>query len=73
MMKKTPDNKPASTAKSAQIPPNIRLPRKGYTPSKREMEHETDMPGLTVEEARAAFARKVRFTRDGGMTVFRQM
>ena len=65
MTKKKRDSKPEQFAKSAQVPPDIRLPRKGYTPSKREMEQETDMPGLSVDEARAAFARKVRFTRDG--------
>lgn len=65
MAKKEPDSKPEPFVKSAQVPPTIRLPRTGYTPSKREMEQETDMPGLSVDEARAAFARKVRFTRDG--------
>ena len=55
-------DKPEEFAKARK--PTIRLPKKGFQPNKSDMEQETDMPGLSEDEARAAFARKFRFARD---------
>ncbi len=55
---------PEKFEKSAQ--PTIRLPKKGFQPSRSDMEEEIDMPGLSEDEARAAFSRKFQFKREDG-------
>ncbi len=42
------------------------LPRNDYQPTKAEMEVETDMPGMTKKQVRAAFFRPFRYIREGG-------
>ena len=41
-------------------PQALRGPPEGYQPTKAELEEEFDMPGLTLEQARAFFMRPFR-------------
>ena len=45
-------------------PAPFREPPEDYQPTKAELEEEFDMPGLSLEQARAFFMRPFRFVRN---------
>ena len=49
---------------SIQKPVTMRLPKRSYQPSRKELREEVEMPGLSLDQARKAFFRPFKFESD---------
>ena len=47
-----------------QEPATMRLPKRTYQPSRKELKEEVGMPGMSLEQARKAFFRPFKFKID---------